>query len=121
MNMNELKQIKEIILNKMKELSEPLDIKEEQVDKDGDETDDAQGTFIINMMYEQNDRKKTLFFALKSALDKINHSEYGICEECEEEIPYKRLLICPEAKYCIKCAELMEKEAKNYRNGIITE
>jgi DnaK suppressor protein len=37
------------------------------------------------------------------ALEKISKGTYGICENCNEEIPIERLETKPEAKNCVKC------------------
>lgn len=115
MNVEQLSEIKEIITKKIAALSHKA--VDSDIDFDGDESDEIQGAVILNMVYEHNDRNNALFAALRQALEKIDIGEYGICEECGEEIPYKRILICPEAKYCIKCAELQEKYARNFKNG----
>ena len=86
------------------------------VDVDGDESDQVQGDFIINMAYDKNDRVRKKLNAMIDALDKMKSSEdYGKCEECDEDIGYKRLLICPDTKYCIHCAELIEIENKQHK------
>ncbi len=41
---------------------------------------------------------------LEYALRKVDEATYGICVECEDEIPFERLLILPEAARCIECA-----------------
>lgn len=42
--------------------------------------------------------------ALETALRRIDTDpDFGYCEECDEEIPVKRLLIKPEARFCVKC------------------
>jgi len=40
---------------------------------------------------------------LKHAYLKIDTPEYGICKECEEEIPMERLKLMPESVYCVAC------------------
>jgi len=40
---------------------------------------------------------------LKHAYLKIDTPEYGVCKECEEEIPLERLKLIPESIYCVKC------------------
>jgi len=40
---------------------------------------------------------------LKHAYLKIDTPEYGICKECEEEIPPERLLLLPESMHCVGC------------------
>ena len=34
----------------------------------------------------------------------INSEMSGICIKCKSEIPFGRLLIRPQSKYCVKCA-----------------
>tara|TARA_B100000749_G_scaffold214550_1_gene169364 strand:- start:227 stop:559 length:333 start_codon:yes stop_codon:yes gene_type:complete len=34
----------------------------------------------------------------------INSEMFGICIKCKSEIPFGRLLIRPQSKYCVKCA-----------------
>lgn len=47
------------------------------------------------------------------AMEKIRSypHDYGICQNCEEEIAQKRLMIIPEAECCAKCQERKESEA----------
>jgi DnaK suppressor protein len=40
---------------------------------------------------------------LENALRRIDHEDFGICTECDEEIPIKRLLVRPESTRCVKC------------------
>lgn len=37
------------------------------------------------------------------ALEKMDKGTYGICENCQKEIPVERLKANPSAKTCIKC------------------
>ncbi len=37
------------------------------------------------------------------ALEKMEKENYGICEKCKKKISLERLMVCPEAKMCIKC------------------
>ena len=46
---------------------------------------------------------------LKRARLKVETPEYGICEECEEEIPLARLELIPESRYCIECMKELGK------------
>ncbi len=39
------------------------------------------------------------------ALEKIQKGGYGKCEKCGKDVEEKRLMVCPEAKLCIKCNE----------------
>lgn len=68
------------------------------------------GDLRFEMMHEQEVFERTLHEALirinklKYSLGKIDNKEYGICIECDEDIPFERLLILPESIYCTDCA-----------------
>jgi DnaK suppressor protein len=55
------------------------------------------------------DREREKLHNIDEALLKIEEGEYGICEECEEEIPIGRLKVMPFARYCVKCKADIEK------------
>ena len=40
---------------------------------------------------------------VNSALEKIKEGGYGTCQKCGKEIKEDRLLVCPEAKFCMTC------------------
>ena len=42
---------------------------------------------------------------LERALVKIDDPDFGLCRECEEPIPFSRLMVLPETDLCIACAE----------------
>ena len=44
---------------------------------------------------------------LERVLPRIDHPDFGLCRECEEPIPFARLLILPETDLCVPCAEEM--------------
>jgi DnaK suppressor protein len=46
---------------------------------------------------------------INEALERIEDDEYGLCQNCEEEVNPKRLNAIPWARYCLKCQELVEK------------
>jgi RNA polymerase-binding transcription factor DksA len=46
---------------------------------------------------------------ISGALQRIANGDYGLCCECGEEIPQKRLRIAPMVKYCIDCAVEIER------------
>jgi DnaK suppressor protein len=42
---------------------------------------------------------------MERALTMIDDPDFGLCCECEEPIPFARLMIMPESDLCVKCAE----------------
>ena len=75
--------------------SDPVDMASAQSEMD----------YILHRMYRKGLNKENVLNALK----KIEDGSYGICEECEEEIPIKRLKAIPDARYCISCQAEIEK------------
>jgi DnaK suppressor protein len=68
------------------------------------------GDLRFEMMHEQEVYERILHEAqirikkLEYAFRRVDKEDYGLCMECEDEIPYQRLLILPEAIYCTECA-----------------
>jgi len=48
---------------------------------------------------------------IELALARIDAGTFGICEECDDEIPLKRLRVRPDAALCLNCQETNEREA----------
>jgi DnaK suppressor protein len=55
--------------------------------------------------------ERELLYALDDALKKIQDGTYGLCETCGEKIPKGRLKVVPQARYCLKHQEEVEKNA----------
>jgi DnaK suppressor protein len=45
---------------------------------------------------------------IAQAIQRIDDGEFGICLDCEEPIPPKRLAAVPWAAYCLHCQELRD-------------
>jgi len=55
------------------------------------------------------DREREKVHNIDEALLRIDEGEYGICEECDEEIPLGRLKAMPFTRHCVKCKSDLEK------------
>lgn len=53
-------------------------------------------------------RREQMLVRIEIALQKIENDEYGICRDCEEPIPVKRLEFDPTAIRCVDCANAAE-------------
>jgi len=51
-----------------------------------------------------NKAKQTLS-RMERALKMVHDPDFGLCRECEEPIPFARLMIVPESDLCVECAE----------------
>jgi DnaK suppressor protein len=54
---------------------------------------------------------------IEISLQRIEAGTFGICEECDEEIPVKRLRVRPDASLCLNCQEAHEKESGSIRTS----
>lgn len=49
---------------------------------------------------------------IAKALDQIKNGVYGVCADCEEQIPLARLRAYPFADRCIRCATAAERQSR---------
>ena len=61
------------------------------------------------------EREQKLLKKVNEALDRMKNQTYGICEECGEDIPYKRLKARPVTTFCIECKTLQEQKERGRR------
>ena len=53
--------------------------------------------------------ERSLFAEIEQALERIESGTYGMCQLGDEPIPKARLKAIPWARYCVACANLVEK------------
>ncbi|MFA5188114.1 MAG: TraR/DksA C4-type zinc finger protein [Patescibacteria group bacterium] len=75
----------------------------------------------ITLLDKLSQMKSEVFSRIIKAMQKINNQpeEYGLCENCAEPIPLKRLVSLPEATLCLDCQKKEEQSGK--RNGRCSE
>lgn len=56
-----------------------------------------------------NDREREKLHNIDEALLRIAEGDYGICEECDEDIPMGRLKVLPFTRHCVRCKSDIEK------------
>jgi len=74
-----------------------------------DMNDEAARTISRRILLEIGDKNFDTINKVNDALDRIEKGEYGICAECGDDIPVKRLELLPFTEYCVECQELLEK------------
>ena len=77
-----------------------------------DVSDQASAEVDQNFSMRIKEREQKLLKKIDEALERLNKNTYGICESCEEEIPYQRLKARPVTTLCIACKTLQEQEEK---------
>ena len=55
-------------------------------------------------------RSKEKLEQLKAVLEELDDPDFGLCIECDEEIPIKRIMLMPGSRLCVKCASQLEKK-----------
>lgn len=100
---------KENILNKM-DLGSGYEL-------DRNELFDPVDEASVNVQAEQEARFRSregfLVRKITKALIEIEKGEYGLCKECDMEIPFERLKARPVAEMCITCKEDSEHTEKS--------
>jgi DnaK suppressor protein len=59
----------------------------------------AEGGLAVALETRIFDRRQVL----DSAMRRLEEGTYGVCVSCRDPIPYGRLLVMPEAAYCVGC------------------
>ncbi len=68
-----------------------------------EEADDAtEYENLLSLEHSLELKLKDVDIALEK-IHKVKTGKYGVCEKCSKKIEEKRLMACPEAKFCIKC------------------
>jgi DnaK suppressor protein len=98
---------RERVLNKI-EINNEDHFHLQQEDR-SDEVDQATSDYERSQMLRF--RNRDIFYAKKlgKAIININNSEYGLCEECDCDIKFERLLARPTAEMCISCKDESER------------
>lgn len=87
------------------------------IDTEGDETDEIQGNMILEVVNQLSSRDSFKITRINDALRKIENRTYGLCEDCGENIPEKRLVANPHFLTCVSCAEEREIEEKQRKRA----
>ncbi len=82
----------------------------EEVKEPGDLEDIGQMTYTQELLDTLSSREFFIIKEIDHALSKMQAGTYGICEYCNEEIPFERLIAIPWTRYHAHCAEKAEEE-----------
>jgi DnaK suppressor protein len=74
--------------------------------------DQASAETDTNFMLRLRGREQRLLKKIDEALERIENSTFGICDECGNDIGINRLEARPVTTMCIECKTLQEEEEK---------
>jgi DnaK suppressor protein len=77
-----------------------------------DPTDRATVESDRNFLLRIRDRERKLIVKIREALERFETGEYGICDECGEEISEQRLMARPVTTLCIDCKTSQEEDER---------
>ena len=83
--------------------------KSSEVEQLADITDDAARSYGRKLQGDLEEHEWIKLKKVEVALKKVGDGEYGICEQCEQEILETRLEIMPYTEFCIQCLSEIEK------------
>jgi len=78
-----------------------------------DPLDEASINTETQKMLRFRSRERYYLKKIEKTLERISLNTFGLCEECDSEISYERLLARPTAELCISCKEEAEMIEKN--------
>ncbi len=70
-----------------------------------------------NFMLRLRDRERMLLKKIEETIERIDNENYGLCDECGNEIGIKRLEARPVTTYCIDCKTRREEEERIAEGG----
>ena len=85
--------------------------------KGADPTDQARQETDLAELLRNKEKARQQIYLIQSALERMDEDEFGICQECGDQIPRKRLESQPTAKYCLPCKTAKEVAEKSKRSG----
>ena len=121
MNKKQLEKLKKLLLAEkqavVKHLTELRGESEETLEQgSGDSADIANLEISQAALQKLGNREQKHLKKIERALVKFETDEYGICEECGEEISFARLEARPIAQLCIDCKTDQENVERRYSN-----
>jgi len=123
MNGETLQQIKNVLLERWTDLGELMNRAEKENLNMSSNFEQSHAEIIdMAQTLEQMDRDASLaeqerreMHAVERALAKMSTGNFGICEDCAEEIPSRRLMAIPSARLCANCQAYEERQNARMR------
>ncbi|EFL49802.1 transcriptional regulator, TraR/DksA family [Solidesulfovibrio fructosivorans JJ]] len=91
-----------------------LDVMSQEVAAFADLTDRATAESDRHMNIIMRERDRQLIGEIHEALERVKDGEYGVCQECGEEIGMARLRAQPTATLCVHCKAMLEDMGRPY-------
>jgi DnaK suppressor protein len=80
------------------------------IEREADLFDELQNATHRDLVVAELNRRNGQLREIEAAAVRIAEGTYGMCDDCEDEIPLKRLNAIPWAAYCVKCQDRRDRE-----------
>jgi DnaK suppressor protein len=103
--------MKEKLIQRRSEMVGSLSMQSQEKVSDGQVQDSGDEALSLSMEKLQNTLQQSEMDEVRlidNALERINRNEYGVCIDCGNPIPEKRLETFPYAARCVACQEKLE-------------
>jgi len=87
-------------------------IRNEAENRHGDSLDIAEADYEQARSFYLKGRTQEEIRSIDEALARMEKGDYGVCDECGENIAEKRLQIQPFSIHCVECQEEIEMSAR---------
>ena len=109
MTKNELNRFRAILAARVAELERFTRHREGiAVERSADQLEEIQAASQRALAVCNLDREFSQLRNARAALRRIEEGNFGICQECDQDIHPKRLAAVPWAPYCIRCQEAID-------------
>jgi DnaK suppressor protein len=113
MTKNELNRFRAILTARVAELERfPRHREGITVERSADELEEIQAASQRALAVCNLDREFNQLRNARAALRRIEEGNFGICQECDQDIHPKRLAAVPWAPYCIRCQEAVDSNVE---------
>jgi len=82
------------------------------IEYQADPLDQVRSTTDRDMAVQRLNRHASLINEVRAALTRLEDGTYATCEECEEDIPRRRLEAVPWARLCVPCQSKLESSMR---------
>ena len=118
----DVERISEVLCDMLETLKgksrESLDIMAREETVYADLADRAAVESDRHMALIMGERDRRCISEIHEALTRVKDGEYGICQECGEDIGLARLRAKPTATLCVHCQSLLEDSGRSYLQGL---
>jgi DnaK suppressor protein len=114
-NLQQIKHFETVLQNARVEMENGLRRREDiHIEREADLFDELQNATHRDLVVAELNRRNGQLREIEAAVVRIEEGTYGQCDDCEADIPVKRLNAIPWAAYCVKCQDRRDQETDRF-------